>query len=100
MHVRTIGLIVMTLLASVSLMCSQGLAANANTTPNVTINSPNGSVVATLSLAEDNLLTYEVKLKNRPVLEPSALGIIVDGQNLGQNVVLGTPAVREINETY
>ena len=62
--------------------------------------SPNGSVRFEILLSERDRLNYRVTLKNKPMIEASKMGIIVDGVDLGQGVELGKADAYRINERY
>jgi len=57
----------------------------------VRVASPNGAVEIQVS-ADATRLIYSVTFRGRPVIESSPLGILVDGTNLGEEVVLGNVA--------
>ena len=63
------------------------------------VNSPNNRVQVALDSAP-NELSYSVKFGEQNALEPAALGLSVDGQNLGADAVLGAPKISEFRETY
>jgi alpha-glucosidase len=63
------------------------------------VTSPNGKVAFRLSL-RDQRLTYDITFNKRTVLEPSRLGIAVEGINLGDGVVLVKEESFAINERY
>ena len=65
----------------------------------VTVDSPGKRVQIALD-AGQNKLSYRVTVKGQTAIEPSALGLTVDGQNLGENAVVGQPATRDFRETY
>jgi alpha-glucosidase len=86
--------------ASVLALCvclvagNKGRAAEA-----VTLKSPDGNVKMVVQAG--GRLTYTVKFHGNVVIQPSALGVTVDGQDLGQNAVLAGPLVTaKINEHY
>jgi hypothetical protein len=62
--------------------------------------SPNGRIRAFVSTDTQGQLTYRVTHKGKAVIETSALGITVDGQNLGLKVKIGIPARQEILVRY
>jgi alpha-glucosidase len=64
-----------------------------------TISSPDGKVKFHL-LRDQSQLRYRVALKNRPVIETSQLGIIVDGVELGHGVLPGKIERYNIHEKY
>ncbi|BCM93504.1 retaining alpha-galactosidase [Abditibacteriota bacterium] len=47
-----------------------------------------------------NGLTYSLNFNKQQVLAPSQIGITVDGNNLGQNAMLGEPRSKNFRETY
>ena len=81
----------MTLLACVA-FC---ITARAQTT----LNSPANRVQIALA-ATGGALSYSVRLGGQTAIEPSALGVTVDGENLGANATLGQPITRTFRETY
>src|SRR5829696_3960194 len=65
----------------------------------VTIKSPDGKIVVGIQAGER--LKYQVNFNGKPAVETSALGISVDGTDLGQKVELsGRPELKKINERY
>jgi alpha-glucosidase len=66
----------------------------------VELKSPDGKVIATVSTSGGHL-NYAVKFHGQTVLETSALGVTIDGKDLGRDTKLaGKPATKKINETY
>jgi len=63
------------------------------------IHSPDGNVQFRLLLLESHL-EYEVRSKDRPVIEESIIGIILDGINLSHGVEVGGVECYRVNETY
>src|SRR5438034_887502 len=66
----------------------------------IRIASPNGSVEFELRHAVGPRLSYGVTFRNQRVIEPSPLGIVVDGVDLGQGVEAGTVETYYGNERY
>ncbi len=66
----------------------------------IAITSPNGQVVASVCADSEGRLTYSVRLGGQPVIEPSPLGVVVDGEDLGQGVAVGAVRRSSGNETY
>lgn len=63
------------------------------------VKSPDGNIALTLTTGAH--LNYTVKFHGRLVVEPSSLGVTVDGQDLGQNTAFaGKSQSTEIRETY
>jgi alpha-glucosidase len=73
------------------------LAAAAAPSP-IRVESPDSNVRFELTAGER--LTYSVTYKDKPVLEPSAVGIVVDGVNLADGATLGDAAAYKVDETY
>ena len=69
-------------------------------TNNVNITSPDGKVQLQILAREQARLSYRVSFKNQPVIEASALGIVVDGIDLGQGVEVGQAERYRLNERY
>lgn len=65
-----------------------------------TVQSPDGRVRAVVASDENGALSYGIALDGRCVLGASALGITVDGRDLGTGVRLGEPQTRSFSETY
>ncbi len=65
----------------------------------VQVVSPDGKVALTI-LPNAERLTFTVTLGDKPVLEPSAIVMNVDGYDLSSGVVLGGVDRSEINEEY
>jgi alpha-glucosidase len=64
-----------------------------------TLKSPDGKIVVTISTGAH--LNYAVKFHGQTVVENSALGVMVDGRDLGQGATfVGKSTTETINETY
>jgi alpha-glucosidase len=69
-------------------------------TKTITIGSPNKNVVATISLV-DKKVSLIVHKSGNLVFPESPLGMILDGNNIGENVILvGSTTEKAINEKY
>ena len=79
---------------SVPAMASQHPATKA-----IAVVSPDKKVRAELSVT-NGVLTYRVTADGKQVLAPSKVGIQSDDVELGQDVTLGSPRVRKIDEQY
>lgn len=66
----------------------------------VTVNSPNGKIKIEIQADANDQLTWSVQRQGQPVLAAAPLGLIVDGNNIGQSVTLSSPTARTINEQY
>ena len=65
----------------------------------IVVVSPDAKVRAQLSVT-NGILSYRVTADGKQVLGASRLGIRTDDVELGQDVTLGAPRVRKINEQY
>jgi alpha-glucosidase len=93
------GRFIGTLLASMLLVSLLGThPAHAATT--ITVTSPGGTVQGAFSVDNSGTLHYRVSRGSVPVIEPSPLGITLDGVALGSGVTLGTPTTTTVDETY
>ena len=69
----------------------------------VTLASPDGKIVITVAPDAQDQLTWSVQRGGTPplsVLTPAALGLTVDGDDLGQKVTLGEPKRSSFQEEY
>ena len=66
----------------------------------VTVSSPSDKIMIEIRADANDQLTWSVQRENQPVLAAAPLGLIVDGNNLGQLVTLKAPTTRTINEQY
>jgi alpha-glucosidase len=66
----------------------------------IDMGSPDGRVQFRLSLGDKDRLQYAVTYGGKSVVEVSALGIAVDGINLGEGVQIGRVERYQVNETY
>lgn len=64
------------------------------------VDGPNRDITITIASAPNDPLTYSVQYKKKTALLPSTLGIVVEGQNLGQNVTWGRTTTRNVQEKY
>jgi alpha-glucosidase len=65
-----------------------------------TVVSPNGLVAFDLSHDANRSLTYSISLGGAVAIEPSRLGIVVDGKDLGAGVEIGRAETYVVDETY
>ena len=63
------------------------------------VTSPNGKVAAHVGVSGGRLV-LAVRRDGKTVLDPSPLGVMVDGVDLGDNVEIGTPETYTTNTTY
>lgn len=66
----------------------------------VKVASPDGKIEFTLNPSASGRLEYQASCDGRAVLLPSALGVSVDGQDLGAQATLGAGVAKEIDEQY
>jgi alpha-glucosidase len=64
-----------------------------------TLASPNGRGQFQLTV-EGGLLTYAVTFRSRPLIQPSPIGLAVDGENLGDGVALNKVERYRTNEQF
>src|SRR5262245_45517536 len=83
-----------------SVITNQSTLNNQHSTINAA--SPNRLLTFAVSRSSDGRVTYVVKMGGSVVIEPSALGILVDGTNLGDAVepLAGAGESRRIDERY
>jgi alpha-glucosidase len=67
---------------------------------NVGVAGPDGRVRFEILAREQARLSYHVTFRNREVIEASALGIVIDGLDLGQGVEIGRAERYRMNERY
>src|ERR1035437_645604 len=73
-------------------------AASANSNQ-IALKSPDGKII--VNVQADSQLSYDVSFHDRPVVNTSALGIVIDRVDLGKNTVFsGKPDLGEVNEQY
>ncbi len=65
----------------------------------VAVVSPNGKVRMSVEI-KNGTLTYSVTLNNTPVIEPSGMGLVINGKKLGSGAKLGKIQKYTVNETY
>lgn len=75
------------------------LASQTRTARPVTVSSPDGRTRAEISAA-DGILRYRIVVDGKQVLAPSMIGIQADDVELGQDVTLGFPKSRKVDEHY
>lgn len=63
------------------------------------ISSPDGALEFK-AFIDKGQLRYSVMFKDKPVIEPSSLGLIINNENLGNGVSAGKPDPYENNSTY
>ena len=81
------------------LLAATGAAAGVSGKEGV-LTSPDGRIVASVTVNGEGRLTHSVSMDGRVALEPSPLGITVDGRDLGKGGRLGVPKMREFSESY
>ncbi len=64
------------------------------------VESPDGSIVATVYVDGEGQLGYTVTLNGVTVLERATLGLTVDGVEMGKDAALGEPVETTFDETY
>ena len=66
----------------------------------VRLTSPSGLVSFDLTTEASGALVYTIKLGNDVVVEPSPVGIVVDGSNLGSGVEIARAQGYTVDERY
>jgi alpha-glucosidase len=66
----------------------------------VTLSSPDGHVWFQLLQQDQGRLEYAVTLQGKPIIEPSPLGIVVDGVDFGQGARAGRTDRYRTNDSY
>ncbi len=98
-HILTWLFITVTVLQTHSAVCpaeeaKPGISGHA-------LPGPDGTIKAIVTVNEKNgRLTYSITRQGNQVIEDSALGVTVNGEDLGLGVSLGKPKSQNINETY
>ncbi|MBK1878940.1 glycoside hydrolase family 97 protein [Pelagicoccus mobilis] len=62
--------------------------------------SPSGNIEVEFDTDGASVLQYSVEFKGHEVVEPSRLGISIDGVDLGEGATIGAPRVGSVDETY
>jgi alpha-glucosidase len=86
-----------TIFAALAAFC---LSMSAWAADEVTVASPDGRVQFRLSADAKGNLEYTVTLAQKPVIELSAIGIVVDKANLAEGVEFGKTEPYKVNQTY
>jgi alpha-glucosidase len=89
--VRTVS-VALLLLAAASLPRVQSRTAR--------LESPDGRVALVIERGEKGQLTWRATLDGQPVIEPSALGLVVDGVNLGADAAISRADSYRVDERY
>ena len=76
-----------------------GPAGDGVVAPPNSVVSPNGRIIAEITTT-GGVLRYRITVDGKQVLAPSEIGIRSDGVEIGQNAVLGTFAIKSVDETY
>lgn len=85
----------------VLLMGAIALPSVAHSLPKVVLNSPDSMITVTVDFDASRRLRYAVHHNGKIMLEPSPLGVTVDGRDLGTAVVSVEQAgTAEVDETY
>lgn len=66
----------------------------------IILSSPNSRLVAVVDTNHAGQLTWSLRQSRQTLIEPSPLGLNVDGQDLGEAAVPGKPKTRTIRERY
>jgi alpha-glucosidase len=66
----------------------------------ITLFSPDSNLQLIVLTTDNSQLKYELKYMDQPVVQPSSMGVTVDGLNLGEGVVVGDENRYDGDETY
>lgn len=66
----------------------------------LTLSSPDGSIALAIESNDKGELTWKASLAGTPVIEPSALGIVVDRGNLGHGAEIESSSRYRVDEKY
>src|SRR5437870_130592 len=83
--------------AVLGLTAAPGLAAGDG---DLTVTSPDSRVAFKLVRQDKSRLAYQVRFRKEPVVEPSPLGITVDGADLGRDAEVGSVESYRLDEKY
>jgi alpha-glucosidase len=86
-------------LAALSLFLAQRSSA-ASASDDIKVTSPDGNVQFRLVTRSESRVGYQVLFKHKLVIETSALGITIDGTELGRGVTIGKAEPHQLNEKY
>src|SRR5687767_12172982 len=64
------------------------------------LRSPDNSLIVTVGSGPERRVMWSVDFDGQPVIKPSALGIIVDGVDLGRDSMLVTAERYRVDEKY
>jgi alpha-glucosidase len=67
---------------------------------NIIVPSPGGGTLFELLPGEKSRLSYRIIFRNRPVIETSALGMVIDGIDFGEGAEVVSRETYRINERY
>ncbi len=80
--------------------CSQ-IATTTNTgNDSFVLKSHDKNTLVDVFVGDTGRLQYKVAFNNKPVIEASDLGIVIDGVDLGESVTIGKPVINNIDESY
>lgn len=82
-------------LAAFALLSSSAMAADA-----IELAGPNGKVVGVFSVDGNGRLVYQLSREGVVVVQPSPLGVTIDGVDIGAGVALDEPTRRSVDEKY
>ncbi|MBC8053407.1 MAG: glycoside hydrolase family 97 catalytic domain-containing protein [Sphingobacteriaceae bacterium] len=88
------------LLAVNSIVSGCSVSKRNEGTSSAVILSPDGEISMHLSANQNGSLMYSVVYNNSSVIEPSRLGLLINGEAIGQNVSLGKVEKYSGDETY
>ena len=66
----------------------------------VSLTSPDGQLALVVEVTSEGRLTWKTTMGGKPVIEPSPLGIVVDGIDLGTGAEIGGSERYKVDEKY
>lgn len=66
----------------------------------ITLRSPERTLTASIDVHATGALVYSVERAGMAVIQPSRIGVTVDGVDLGESVTVGVPVTGTVDETY
>lgn len=85
---------------TIALLTVAAVAAVLSAAPPVTVVSPDGKVTLTISPGPEGQLVWSASMDRRPVIEPSPLGILIDGVDLGAGAAIQKVERYRVNQKY
>ena len=88
------------LVSAAALSVTAAVDGQRSTRPPGPLASPDGTVKLAISVNAGGQVTWSASLEETPVIDPSPLGIVVDGTNLGAGAAIQRAVPYSVNERY